>query len=354
MHELQLLCLAMTATASRNATARSSADKLWHASRVRAGGVGCGHGIALVHVGKAGGSSVSKNLRRGCHAWWAERYNNGVCPAAAREMANESEISKRVLAYWHVHPVPVERYAEFIVMVRNPIERIISIFLATRPPASILKQSRSQASTLNRSGLSELLGSRKPKGPPRNALLAFQRAFYSCFQTTNEFAEGSTSNPAMSTHPNPNCAELGWRTLRGEIQLGPTHFYFNFGFYARPILAFPTVGIGNCTAKKIYVIRTEAIWQDWQQINAMLGGGRAPVPSTHERDGQQSFSHEYNRTVSERGLVNLCAGLAAEREVYTELIQQAANLGPWEKQLELIALAAMCRGTTSYLIENLY
>ena len=79
----------------------------------------CGAGLALVHIGKAGGSSVSANLRMGCHAWWAERYGHGHCPHENRTIQNESELSMQVVAYWHVHTVPVERYARFVVMVRN-------------------------------------------------------------------------------------------------------------------------------------------------------------------------------------------------------------------------------------------
>ena len=282
------------------------------------------HGIALVHIGKCGGSTISGQLRRGCHAWWAEKYGCGHCPASwnshwgwDKPVANETEISRQVTAYWHVHSVPVGRYAGFIVLVREPLERLISVFLAA---------------WVNPHAPRSALGSGAKPNPARSAA----EEFYRCFPTVNQLAEGTVSELASDT-----CAALGRRVIRGATGPQHGHFYWNFGFYAAPIVA------SGCPVNRtVYVLRTEALWHDWKAVNAMLGGGDVPAPTTHEKKGVTSKTaklYGYNRTVSAVGTYNLCSLLAEEIRIYKQLLQCSANLDARDKMLEIMAIDTRCR-----------
>ena len=312
----------------------------------------CGAGLALVHIGKAGGSSVSANLRMGCHAWWAERYGHGHCPHENRTIQNESELSMQVVAYWHVHTVPVERYARFVVMVRNPIERIISIYLMQHPgPTLPGTGARHQQRTSTWGSL-----------------------FYVCFPTVNAFAESLPSGNARSLEQignsaaiNSSCATLGWETIRGaDSRAG--HFYWNYQAYAKPILdwnagrrqlsseaASDPANVSSCSAKPIYVIRTEELWHDFNTVNVLIGADSSKTadatPDTHLRDGNSrsalASAGLYNRTISRIGLYKLCLALTEEIAVYEELLHLAVNLEDHERDTDYERVRSECPGHRS-------
>ena len=295
------------------------------------------HGIALVHIGKCGGSSLSSQLRRNCHEWWAEKYGHGHCPEQRdlRVIPNESEISKQVVAYWHVHRVPVERYTGFIVAVRNPIDRLISTFLTNRHKREWTKDTEASWSE-----------------------------FYRCFPTVDYLAEGTA--PERGEDP---CAVLGRKVINGTTSGAHSHFFYNYRYYASPIVAH-----GCPINKTVYVVRTEAIWHDWVNINLLLGGGHFSAPNVHRKDstleseedkevsrrrekwgrGRESAPtppssssslmpyNKYNRSISERGTYNLCSLLRFDIAIYKRLLLCAANLGDREKTLEIMAIDVQC------------
>ena len=283
-------------------------------------------------------------MRKGCHAWWAERYGGGHCPNEDRFMPNESELSKKVVAYWHVHTVPVERYTSFVVMVRNPIERAISIFLMGHPGAALYDN---RSKYLNSAGL-------------QYRILQWSNLFYSCFPTANALAEGLPGAPPSKRSglleksvavTSSSCAELGWKTLQGKDPRSG-HFYMNYRFYAQPILDWNAgrrqanrngnaigTNSSDCPTKAIYVLRTEEIWHDMQIVNEQLGGGKTGYKNqTHLREGAQTskLAHEglYNRSVSRLGLQSLCWALREETAVYKKLLHLAVNLEDRDRETD--------------------
>ena len=74
--------------------------------------------LAFVHIGKAGGSSISQQLRNGCH----EHLKTKPC-AHAQRIVNETIASIHTEAYFHVTDVPFSRFSSYLITVRNPVRR---------------------------------------------------------------------------------------------------------------------------------------------------------------------------------------------------------------------------------------
>lgn len=313
----------------------------------------CGTGMALVHVGKAGGSTISMLMRRKCHEWWARKYDRGHCPSENRTIPDETPLSKQVVAYWHVHEVPVQLYASFTIMVRNPIERIISIFLIEHPSPQIMPLKGKRRVHL----------STHPQ--PLNAAATWATLFYGCFDLVNDLAEGLPSalppfesGKRSQFNMNTSCAELGLKTLRGEYTRS-SHFFWNYRAYAGRLLALnkelhqkANAGRANCSTKPIYVIRTEAIWQDLWKINTLLLGSAVAETTTkqlHLRNGSATSQLGqlglYNRTVSRSGLDKLCLVLAPEIDIYTQLLRYAKNLEEGDREADYARLESLCPGS---------
>jgi hypothetical protein len=225
-------------------------------------------------------------------------------------------------------------------MVRNPIERIISIYLMGHP------------------GSTSGTGSQRWK----SAYDSWNTLFYNCFPSLNAFAEGLPSarpfekiNFTESAAINSSCAKLNWKTVRGA-DTRATHFYWNYQAYAKPILdwnagrqqlSFEVAS--NCSAKPIYVIRTEELSHDWGRIEELIGAeGKTATPNTHMRDGKSQSALSridlYNRNISRGGLYKLCSALAEEMAVYEELLHLAVNLVDQEREVDYERVRSQCPG----------
>ena len=93
--------------------------------------------------------------------------------------------------------------------------------------------------------------------------------------------------------------------------------------------------------KEIFVLRAEHFWDDWQNINYMLGGGKiTKVDSvTHYECSTPVVT---NRTVSEEGIRNLCYHLCGDIQWYKRLILSAVNLNEEDKSISLKELEKTC------------
>jgi len=83
--------------------------------------------IGYIHVGKTGGTTISKLLRNGCHSFF---------PKPCRVVANETVVSKLVEHYYHVpdfHTLPTSGDESYILSVRDVYDRTVSAFLYSHP-----------------------------------------------------------------------------------------------------------------------------------------------------------------------------------------------------------------------------
>ena len=91
--------------------------------------------MVLVHIGKTDGSTLSQNLRHGCHMFVKH-------PCQRSETKNfrtnggpgeESRVSELTKGYYHFVPVPAKKHDGYIISSQNPIDRVVSAFLYVHP-----------------------------------------------------------------------------------------------------------------------------------------------------------------------------------------------------------------------------
>jgi len=151
---------------------------------------------------------------------------------------------------------------------------------------------------------------------------------YNCFPTLENFTsylEGNASNFYYPYHKREivaePCTDLARAALAGKVR--PFHhFYFNY----QRIKSF----IPNPEHQMIFVTRQEFLWDDWKEINMLLGQ-RAPifVPSGADQKEIRNFTHwklPVSREISPEGTESLCNALQPEYETYFWFLKQAKNL----------------------------
>ncbi len=88
--------------------------------------------IAFLHIGKTSGSTLSVNIRRGCHECCMQACTgriDGWTP-------NETIASQRIKSYYHKEYIPhnkLEEITTIVTAVRNPISRFLSAFAYEHP-----------------------------------------------------------------------------------------------------------------------------------------------------------------------------------------------------------------------------
>jgi hypothetical protein len=108
-----------------------------------------------------------------------------------------------------------------------------------------------------------------------------------------------------------------------------THLFFNY----RNILytKLPT----SQPERKIYVIRKEAFWRDWSDVNHMLGHqGDVVIPDMSKSDvrNKTGLKLEVNGVLTEEGRTKLCNALELEYIAYFQILLRAENVNA--KELE--------------------
>jgi len=256
------------------------------------------HTAGFIHVGKTGGSTLSTLLRNGCTS-----FVQGPC----RNITHETVVSKYVEHYYHVPDfwrLPKTKHEAFVISVRDPFDRSVSSLLYHHPQnAKVyqLQQTKKQ--------------------------LYYGPLVYACFPTLEDFAQlmqGSSTNCNYPYRQNSivadDCAGLACAVLHGKVRLF-SHLFFNY----RNILytKLPTE-----PKRKIYVLRQEYMWQDWKQLNKLLGQTKevvVPKDSSNLRN-ISGIALPITRNISTDGKQKLCLALKSEFEAYFQLLLLAINI----------------------------
>jgi hypothetical protein len=288
----------------------------------------------FIHIGKTAGSTISKLLRNGCTSWVTAK---GPC---RKNMTDETVVSKLVVRlvgicpsgcdlvnvsphkyclterlpfvkqehYYHVadfHRLPTANHKAFIISVRDVFDRTVSSLLYHHPKnakAYNLKQTQAH----------------EKYGP-----LA-----YSCFETVEAFA--ALINNGNSTECNypyrhnvvdiENCEALACAVLHGKVRFF-THFFFNYQniLYTK---------LPSSPPRQLYVLRQEALWDDWKALNVMLGQTYPVVIPTSDFNQRNvsGISLPVTRDVSYEGRLKLCKALEMEYMAYFRILKSSINM----------------------------
>ena len=274
---------------------------------------------ALLHVGKTGGSTLSWQLRNGCHSFVPTPCKT-ISPSQGYQ---ESHISK-LTTYYHTPNFAKlhKRYYKFVVVTtRDPMARTLSAFTYMHPRNKIARNATS----------SEML----------------TRFFEPCFPSMDSFVDalGVTENHCCENEENyrstekPNditdcrtLARLAWQHQLESL----SHFYFDLQNVARRINGWNTEQ-GDVA---VLVVRQEALWEDWISANAWLGQDRLTVETFPHMKlrAVNGTNPPVSREISEENRATLCLSLRSEYEAYLAFMEAAVNLNSSDK-LQSLELA---------------
>jgi hypothetical protein len=275
--------------------------------------------LLYVHVGKTGGITLDMALRSNC-LWHRSAKARTKCLQALELDGSESMVSQKTILTLHCFTRndferTMKRVNGFLVTIRNPITRAVSAFNVGHPDNK-----------------STGLNGKKTLPTP------VQHFYVDCFPTIEHLAmnlqkkdEGNMNSTNKSLEQ--TCYELGVKTLGGSGEINAAgHLLLNYAHYDRLV---------NFTGRDILVVRTEHLWDDLSGVDRLLGGSgyfsHAGEARTH-----QSEMHSIRQGLSVRGEHTICCYLISELQLYEDLLRQALNLSPAEKESTMSTVYDQC------------
>jgi hypothetical protein len=296
--------------------------------------------IVFVHLGKTAGSSITCMLDLSVqHSGVGDSQCHGL-----QSTTHPTAISQHVVQRIHLAPAPpVEQYTSFLITVRNPIERIISWFYYLHPNFPPVKK-------------------------PHHKRHCTNFALFECWKSMGALAEFGLETPRItSNHTNhrnqsqEECAAWAWDAVTGTRYCWHNYWNYNrtYGHLLEEIAARARTSRGGMEGDDhivVYVIRSEHAVNDWNVIDRLLGGtgedGEAMLHNNEFGDTSTSVKEEgrsemkmdtrSNRTLTEKGRLNLCNALCDDIQVYKRLLLAAENLDEGIRKESIDELLLSC------------
>lgn len=225
-----------------------------------------------------------------------------------------NKIQKRGPHYYHLNKPDIDKYEEWIVLIRDPVARIKSSWIYEHPANSQLR----------RDNVGKFVFGNRPK-------------FYECYPTLDEALTKGLTERSNQDNDCPMLAKKVFSGLIDEKFYGMAHHNYDFSFYFTDLLM-------SAAEKQIYVVRTEYMVQDLNSVDKALNGtGSAFQRTQHFNHFSKDELPMENRTVSAEGVENLCEFLCDEIQIYKRLLKRAVNFAANEYQNVLLPeLAKTC------------
>ena len=261
----------------------------------------------FVHIGKTGGSTISVMLRNGCSSF---------VKSPCRQVEHESAISKLVEHYYHVSDffrLPTSNHRIFILSVRDVYDRTVSAYLYHHPR---------NYEAFNLTHLSE-----------RQQYLA--ETGYKCFPTLQRFSsllvQGDDPDACNYNHRfnevwNDDCPALACAVIHGKVRFF-SHLFFNY----RNILWTKLPNLTDAQhSRTLYAIRQERFWDDWSNVNQLLGqSDPVYIPKADAAIIQRNVSKiqaPVTKDIDIIGREKLCRALETEYRAYFEILRRSVNI----------------------------
>ena len=287
--------------------------------------------ITFLHVGKAGGSSVSCNInasfkfgKRHCPG-----YEHGNKLKYAYDAHNDSAISQQVSCYVHYNErLYCYNNPSFLVNVRNPIHRLISWYL--------YEHRENWDVTVD-----HITYPNRPKH-------CGQQMLFACYPTLDSLATVGLAGDRPSDGDmlrighdlsEEQCRVWAWAAVRGRVPAS-FHNVWNYEWYLHYLLDRKASG----KVLEIFLLRIEHLDEDWSNLDSALGGSGAALPKSrsHNNDASEKQLAVSDRSISAEGMANLCRALRREIDVYTQILLVADNLSKEQVEKSLKELQETC------------
>lgn len=302
--------------------------------------------MVLIHLGKTGGSSITCMMDRSI-----QKSQTVECGDDTNANHPPSAISRKVVKRIHLGQSPIMQYDAFLILARNPLDRIISWFYYVHP-------------------------SYPPEMSPKHKRGCHDFAIYDCWddiQSLSEQGLATSNNQHTVNQTMEECRSWAWDGIRGKRKCW--HNYYNYNFTYGNLVRYmegynsKTKRSKNMIKKQIFIIRTEHANEDWNNIDIMLGGdGTSIIPQTNKfshRHLERIKTYEHwgfpikdgtppNKTLSVSGRLNLCHALCEEIQIYKKLLFWALNLDEQSRRQSLDELLVSCPNESRLVRECVY
>ncbi|KAL3765186.1 hypothetical protein ACHAWU_010377 [Discostella pseudostelligera] len=341
--------------------------------------------LAFIHIGKSGGSTISILLRNGCMS-----AVDGIPCESNRFMkipnqVEETIASKRILFYLHTPHADKDNMTQYyqrinsvVVVARDPMERFISAFLSRHPVniEMIRKRNRQIRTLAEAKGIEPPVWAKTIWGSGDTELDQECRAAYNgCFPTLEDLAMCAadprmmlmmdeeeetitTSNGKMyntiiqwranrkkhSKEVSFNCSELCRDIMTGKNRY-IQHVRNNYDAFLKDLP----------TETEVFVLRTTKIWEDWVDVNNILGATKNVVVPEKGSDADVVNARgklPVRNNLSPRGQRIICHFLKNDIRVYIGLLNRAVNLSNNDVRDALEVIHRHCPLILSSLVEG--
>lgn len=295
---------------------------------------------AFIHIGKAGGSTLTSLLRNGCHGKIPKPCNSQLSDK------NETAISK-LTTYYHT-PDFIQnpkyglfsrnrpQYGFYVFLLRDPFDRTISSYLFSHPDnAPIIgffdyKRSGSYVNDLSKLGSEMAVREyylQKHFQPNSESVMMYQ-----CFPTLDQFAmllenpDDFVGGPWKRRVAEKKCSDVAkMALLTNHAKIAIEHMCFSYSYVTSQI------GKG-LTNKTILGVRMKHMNQDWILANEYLGQNKNEVEVPVEiKRNSKVMNLTVSKYLSDEGRRRLCLALRSEYIAYLKLLNAAVNLSDDDK-----------------------
>ena len=256
--------------------------------------------IGTVHLGKCGGITLEHTFRR-------HRQKR-------KHRAMDSIILQRRGKRYHIYKPDVDLYVNWLVLIRDPIDRILS------------------------SWIFEQVDNYPFKKNPRPH--AFKYELFECY---NHLDVLLTNGVFVNNDGDDLCPLLARQLFQSPLcgeGYGIYHFQFNYSHYYTKLLQ-------EAHNKRIFALRSEHMLEDLNAVEVLLGAASNETfeelaPWNHYKVPSRQNLPYHNTTLSARGLAILCNVLCDEIQIYKQLYRAARNLGQVEWREMMTRLGSRC------------
>jgi hypothetical protein len=250
--------------------------------------------VCFVHVGKTAGSTLACYL--GFHYDCGQQFTipNGRLP---RYTTN--------LMHTVFNDCKKDHFEFYLFTTRNPLSRIVSWF---------------QYEKVNKSHEGHAFY--KQKAP----------LFMECYATILELAEKGLGRKGKKES---KCQKRARMAIEGSHGYA-VHNKYNLGLY---LSQTPPQG-------RIVVIRTEYLVDDWNSVEATLGGSDQFPGDTFARKNRSSRRED---PLSQLAIANLCEALCDEFQTYKKILRRAENLSEEQRAISIAEIHESCPMETKKL-----